>query len=158
MKSGEVRVPTTREQLQTVAAWLARPQKPTLLGGIDDRRQAVAAVLLEAARRKRRFITLPREIARYCGNISANPHLGLFLPATVSAFAEACRAAAKTRAGAPGLTQAQIQQHLRGREYDPRGLRRLRNREKTQQWLDRMTERGETLLSFTEPPPGLKNP
>lgn len=163
-KAGCIRVQMTDREAAALARaflWFAKsigchPVLPGLLSADDTvcyPARGLIKDLIKASRHNRNHCELRADRTMSALTLLETAAIrGAFVPTPIMIFSRRCREVMKRR-GCPRLTRRQLQQRILQGEGDERELRRLRKRERLNAWLDGVKERGETLLTYTVPPP-----
>jgi len=168
--AGDVEVSATAAHLKATARYIRaagavlRDRGPSLLMGPDAFNAArraddlLADYLDRLGRRQRASVRFARCVAAQVGQVEAS--LVFVLPNAdprVVEFVRACSHATRKRAGRPRLGRAALDRRVADAQHDPdvdeREVRRLRKRQRLEEWMDRVHARGESLLMSTEEMP-----
>ncbi|MCC6924419.1 hypothetical protein [Novosphingobium sp.] len=173
-RAGQVEVALSARQCAAAARWLAtyRPPPPSLLGNpaYPQSARANAAILADRFAKSGRSQSrasavriLPWALASWFGQqldwcIVRGKYGMLLPPALVIQAMQVCRTKTSRKRGRPRLvgTKAELaaQQLADGNERHRRQLRRRAEYDRNfEDWVSRLTARGETLITSREPPP-----
>ena len=166
-KAGEVRVQMARGEAAALGRWLRHQYAPACNG--SSAAACGIALRLEKAAERRRTGTIfqmlfPREHALWFSQLKHALHLRSDEPDRLVAVPDSVRkvaarfAAALNAVGRPALDLRGVETRCTpGRDIEERHQRRLKRRFREQRawddWYDRLTARGETILTSSEPPP-----